>query len=605
MKPPPMSDTLPPVTESATLGLPSAWPRLVQRGLLGLLIGCAGLQLAGIAGLALAGAVDTADGVGLALLGLLVAGLAGLATTAARAWRQATVAAGSGPVPPFPGLPVALVAGWVGGVLVLAALSAAALGLAGALLALPLLGAALCLAVSQGQPRLALASGVAVLLLVMGGWLALQQGRLAPQPVAPWLVPLVLAGVLGGAAWLGRLLAALAQQQRQLALRQVQRWQAMRRLATDVCWEADATLRIRSLAWRNRHGRLMPLTDDYLGQRPWDMAVLGMDDNTQDLLRACVDARDRIQDLPVAWRCPDGRRRHYLISGEPDADADGRFIGYWGVARDVSAERTARQAMQSATWRYQRLFRRLPVPMVLHRDGHVLEANEAAAQLLGYEQPAAMEGRDLLHEHMDEEQREMALDRLDELDADPGLVVLPVVPRRLLRCDGRPVFTLASDLRSEHGGRPAVVSVLLDESARHGALQAQHRGDTLMNRVLSLSPDIVALCTLEDGRCVQVNDSLARVLGLARTAWVGPAATGPWRSGAELERLTRLVQAQGVVRDLPLAFDGADGEPRALLVTATVVVLDDVRYLLFNARPAPAEADSAPAMAEPSWAGAA
>ena len=116
----------------------------------------------------------------------------------------------------------------------------------------------------------------------------------------------------------------------------------------------------------------------------------------------------------------------------------------------------------------------------------------------------------------------------------------------------------------------------------------------------------MALCRLEDGRCVQVNDSLARVLGLARTAWVGPAATGPWRSGAELERLTRLVQAQGLVRDLPLAFNGADGEPRALLVSASLATLDDGQYLLLNARPAPVEAGNAPTLVDrPELAGAA
>ena len=596
-------DTLPPVTESAVAGLPAAWPRLVQSGLLALLAASAGLALVGTGLIGLSGEA----GVGPAALALLLAGLASLLAGSVVAGRQAGGPAGIGLAspPPAAGLAVATVGVLVAATLVLATLSTLWLGAAGALLALPMLGAALCLGVAQGRPRLALASLGGVVLLALVGAVALAQGLLSPLPAAPWLVPLVLAGGLGGAAWLGRLLAALAGQQRVLALRQAQRWQAMRRLATDVCWEADASLRIRSLAWRNRHGRLMPLTDDYLGRRPWDMPVLGIDDNTQDLLRACIDSRDRIQDLPVAWRCPDGRRRHYLISGEPDFDADGRFIGYWGVARDVSAERTARQAMQAATRRYQRLFRRLPVPMVVHRDGHILEANAAAALMLGYEMPDAMTGHDLLHEHMDEEQREMALDRLDELDADPGLEVLPVVPRRLLRCDGSPVFTLATDLRSEHGGRPAMLSVLLDETARHGALQAQHRGDTLMNRVLSLSPDIVALCRLDDGRCLQVNDSLGRVLGLARTAWVGPAATGPWRSGAELERLIRLVQAQGVVRDLALAFTGADDAPHTLLVTAATVALDDGRYLLFNARPAPAEAGHAAPIPEPELASAA
>jgi PAS domain S-box-containing protein len=369
-------------------------------------------------------------------------------------------------------------------------------------------------------------------------------------------------------------------------------------MATDVCWETDATLRITTLAWRNRHGRLMPMTDEYLGQRPWEMPVLSIDDEVLDLLRVNVDGRDRVEDLAMAWRCPDGRRRHYLVSGEPAFDAAGRFCGYWGVARDVSAERTARLAMQAASRRYLRLFWHMPVPMLVHRDGRMLEANAAAAALLGYAHPEAMVGHDLLEEHMDHEQREMALERLDDLDADPALEVLPAVPRRLLRCDGEPVFTLATGMRTEHGGHPAMLAIYLDESARHGALQAQQRSEALLTRVLSLTPDLVALCTLDDGRCVLVNDGLGRLLGLPRNRWMGPGAQGPWTGRAVFDQLVASAQAQGGVRDQPVVFGAADGSTRELLVHATLLTLDDGRYLLMHAR-LPAAGSAPPWMRTP------
>lgn len=470
--------------------------------------------------------------------------------------------------------------------------------------ALPLVAVAVCMAAATG-PRL-LGQGVLVLALALvlvltwttPAWFAPLSGAVANEGLqaAPgatgtgasgawtsWLPALLALATLLAAAAVGSLLAHLVAMQQREAGQSLRQREALLRLSADVYWETDASLRFRTMQWRDRRGRLNPV-HEHLGSRPWDVPVLAMHADTLDLLRADTDGRDRFQRVLVAWRCPDGQRRHFQISGEPAFDASRQFTGYWGVARDVSAERGARRAMRGANEQFQRLFRRNPTPLILHRHGRILAANAAAAVLLGYDTAEAMVGHDLLIEHMDDEQRELALERLDDLDADRALEALPMVPRRLLRCDGSPVYTLATGMRSDQANRPALLAIYLDETARHAAMLGQHRSETMLSRLLAISPDLIALVAWDGGRCVMVNDSLGRLLGLARSDWVGPTASGPWHAPEEHQRLLRAVEDEGVARDFAMTFNATGERTVTLLVSATRMTLDDGVYLLLSAR---------------------
>jgi len=574
---PPETDL--PTTESQ---LPSAPEQPIQRALLGVLAVCCALALG--LGLALAPPMHLRLGP----LGLPV-WLAGVVLLLAfSGWAMRLDPLRSWAFCPSLAL----------GALAWAALAAWAGGWAALLPAMPMLAAAVGLAAAAAPRWLGQSMLVAALALILGlAWTSASPDAGAAAQPGPagwgaatgwvwqqWLPALLACTMLLAAAALGSLISSLVVGQQRHAAQALHQRETLLRLSTDAYWETDASLRLRAVLWRDRRLRLVPVVDQ-LGRRPWDVPVLSMHPESQDLLRADTEARDAFTRLLVAWRCADGQRRHFLVSGQPAFDAQGRFSGYWGVARDVSAERQARRATRAANEQYQRLFRRNPTPLILHRHGRILSANAAAARLLGYERADEMTGHDLLLEHMDDEQRELAVDRVDELDAEPQMEALPVVPRRLLRCDGSPVYTLATGMRADQAGRPAMLAIYLDETARHAAVLAQHRSDTLMSRLLAISPDLVALTALDGGQCVMVNDSLGRLLGHARGDWVGPSASGPWRGPADRHKLARAVEDQGVVRDLPMVFLASDGREVTLLVSATRVTLDDGMYLLFSARP--------------------
>ena len=81
-------------------------------------------------------------------------------------------------------------------------------------------------------------------------------------------------------------------------------------------------------------------------------------------LQLLMESREPLRDVLMRWT---GEKQNLLllVSGEPRLDSRGKFRGYWGVARDVTAEHRARAALLDTELRYRDLFRRTPTPMVL------------------------------------------------------------------------------------------------------------------------------------------------------------------------------------------------------------------------------------------------
>lgn len=81
-----------------------------------------------------------------------------------------------------------------------------------------------------------------------------------------------------------------------------------------------------------------------------------------------------------------GKLSHWHANKAPWRDADGRIQGVIGVSRDITERRQAEAARREAEVRFQTLFERAPVGVVIldPTTARVLECNEQAARQLGY-----------------------------------------------------------------------------------------------------------------------------------------------------------------------------------------------------------------------------
>ncbi len=392
---------------------------------------------------------------------------------------------------------------------------------------------------------------------------------------------LVLAGGVIG----GLMISSVVARHVRSADEREHRFRSLLAIAADAYWEIDEKYRLVAGTAQRNPGFGLSAADG-LGVVPWDLPQFSCDDETLDLLQADLDARAPFRNLPVQWRSPSGTVRHLAASGEPRFDERGVFCGYWGVLRDVSADLLARQALAATETRYQELFTRIPSPLVMHRAGRVIDANEAAVALFGFDQLSAMIGRDLLASYESGDSRERARRRLEELDHLPPGKGLPVADFRITGRVGRRVAVRATSVRVETEDGLAVLSIYVDDTERRAAEEAVRRSEAMLSHLVATSPDVITLTDLATGRYSMVNQTFERITGYAAAEVVGRTSIelGVWQDPRARDDFVKRLREQGRVQDVVTTFVTKSGLPVQMRVSGACFAMNRREYLVINAR---------------------
>jgi len=423
-----------------------------------------------------------------------------------------------------------------------------------------------------------------VLLLGLAEYVALLMPPSEATAAPLWMRVMVQVLAIGCGTGAGLLLAQLTRAHVRQANDREERFRRLLGIAAAAYWETDAELRVRHVSRRNTQGVFVPVP---VGEArlPWDITQLHADTETTLLLRKHMKAREPLRDVLMRWVRPERPDMLLLLSGEPQHGSNGRFMGYWGVARDVTAEHQARSALLDTEMRYRDLFRRTPTPMVLHRDGRVLDANEAAAAMFGYGHAQQMLGAAMARFHQGASEQ-TSQERIALLRDLPSGEALPLIGLQLTGVDGRQISVKATAVRANIGGHPAVLSIYIDETGQRAAARAQQRSETLLRQVVTMSPDVITLTDLETGRYEMVNESFFRLTGYAANEVLGhtSAELGIWASPQDRERLWRALGTNDTVKDVAIDFLDRRGHRMPMLVSAARFKREGRLYLVINAR---------------------
>ena len=125
----------------------------------------------------------------------------------------------------------------------------------------------------------------------------------------------------------------------------------------DLYWETDRALRITRL-----DGTALDAAtrQTYLGQPLWHLSAVNFSPEQLVGLQKTMAALQPLTDLEMAYRLPNGRLLWLTIHGRPRFDGRGHTTGYHGVARDITALKTSRQAYDDQQALTRELFQRVP-----------------------------------------------------------------------------------------------------------------------------------------------------------------------------------------------------------------------------------------------------
>ena len=156
----------------------------------------------------------------------------------------------------------------------------------------------------------------------------------------------VLGGSIGIASLFGIITAQFRRLQRAAeALRAGERrLRDYAETASDWFWEQDADLRF---TWVSADSPIRR-PEDTVGQTRWERAGADLSDPSWAAHKADLEAKRPFRDFRYHRRGRDGVLHHVSISGNPVYDDAGRFIGYRGTGRDVTARMQAQAELREA-----------------------------------------------------------------------------------------------------------------------------------------------------------------------------------------------------------------------------------------------------------------
>ena len=131
-----------------------------------------------------------------------------------------------------------------------------------------------------------------------------------------------------------------------------QRFRDLTELSADWFWETDAEHRITWISGGAPVATFFGGTPTY-GKRFWEIPRVEVDPRALESLLEGLGKRLPFFDLEISRADGRGARQIHIISGQCRRGADGGFLGYRGVGRDVTEQRRAERALGEAKERLE------------------------------------------------------------------------------------------------------------------------------------------------------------------------------------------------------------------------------------------------------------
>lgn len=172
-------------------------------------------------------------------------------------------------------------------------------------------------------------------------------------------------------------------------------------------------------------------------------------------------------------------------------------------------------ALHASEERYRQLIELMPDCVFLQSEGRIRLINRAGAALLGYDDPAALEGVDLVERIIHPDLHATYRTRRAKLEAGEAV---PYVESLWFRRDGSQVWVEVGASPMTYQGRPASLTVARDITERKRSEQALRESEERYRQLIELMPDCVYIQS--EGRIRFINRAGARLLGFDDPAQV-------------------------------------------------------------------------------------
>ena len=241
--------------------------------------------------------------------------------------------------------------------------------------------------------------------------------------------------------------------------------------------------------------------EEFTALTPADIDAGGFEEERRQAMKAIRSEGHAT--FEMVHQAKDGRRIPVEISSQQFVMADKTFI--LSIARDITERKRAEQALRESEERFRSLSDASLVGLMVHKQGVILDANLAFAQLFGYEQPEELIGKNGIEFMLIPESQELIYQRLQRQESGP-------IELTGVRKDGI-TFTAETDSRPiKYFGHDANIVSCRDITERKRAEEALRENEEQYRSLFETSTNAI-LIRNRKGIMTMVNGAAISLLG--------------------------------------------------------------------------------------------
>lgn len=184
-----------------------------------------------------------------------------------------------------------------------------------------------------------------------------------------------------------------------------------------------------------------------------------------------------------------------------------------GIIQDITERR---ETHKESEIRYQALVEKLPIGIVIHKNGKLLFANTQAYMILGAKKSNELIGSDVIN-FVHPDFRESVARRMIEVASG---VPAPMMEQKYIRLDGRIAEVEAMAFPFNFKGEPAIQVIFRDITEKKQNETRFKKNETLFTQLFQNLPMAVVMLD-ESGKVHQVNRGFEEMFGFDRTELKG------------------------------------------------------------------------------------
>lgn len=229
-----------------------------------------------------------------------------------------------------------------------------------------------------------------------------------------------------------------------------------------------------------------------------------------------------------------------------------------GIGIDITERRLAEKAQAESEAKFRALFDAMPNGFYRSTpDGYFVDANPAFVRMLGYD---SLE--ELKRVHIPTEMYVHEAERSEVLADNPEFIS-QIEHYRLKRKDGQIIWVEdnARYIQDEDGVILFHEGICRDVTDRKLAEERLRQSEEKFSRLFRLSPDVILLLNLDQGRIIDVNDAFVTVTGYAWEEAVGKTAygLGLYACPEVREQIRELLLRHGKIENFEFSLRRKDG----------------------------------------------